>query len=79
MLRELAGGGETGEWVFPATAGDGPAGDIEDLWNGVTAAAGVGNADLARLRPTLASHLLADQDPTIVRRLLGLEPAESPA
>ena len=59
-------------WLFPNPGCDGPVEDIDDLWEEVTQIASVEDADLARLRPTLATHLFAKQDMSIIRRLLGL-------
>ncbi len=70
LLRRLAGNGG-GEWLFPGGDGNGPTEDMEDLWSELTAAAGIEDAGLDRLRPSLASHLFADQDAAVLAALLG--------
>ena len=69
LLRRLAGNG--GDWLFPSPSGDRPTETIESLWDGLTAAALIDDAGLERLRPSLASRLFADQDPAVLRSLLG--------
>ena len=59
------------EWLFPGDTNDAPANDIETLWAEVTQAASIENANLERLRPSLASHLFADQDAEVLGPLLG--------
>ena len=69
LLRRLAGNG--GEWLFPGPGGDRPTETIESLWDDLTTAALIEDAELERLRPTIASHLFADQDSTVLNSLLG--------
>ena len=69
LLRRLAGNG--GEWLFPGPGGDRPTETIESLWDDLTTAALIEDAELERLRPTIASHLFADQDPAVLNSLLG--------
>ena len=75
LLGSLEAEDTSNSWLFPNSGCDGPVDDIEVLWQEVTQAAGVDDADLTCLRPTLATHLFAKQDMSIIRRLLGL-PAE---
>jgi len=72
LLTELAETSTAATWLFPSNKCDGPVNDIDDLWDEVTRAAGVEDANLTRLRPTLASNLFANQEAPVMRRLLGL-------
>ncbi len=68
LLRRLAKPANGGDQLF--TGGEGAV-PIEELWSELTAAAGIDGAGLDRLRPSLASHLFADQDSAVLNSLLG--------
>lgn len=72
LLQRLAGKRNGGDWLFPDHDGDGPVKDMEELWSKLTTKAGVDGARLEQLRPSLASHLFADQDPDVLNSLLGV-------
>ena len=72
LLREFARDNTGSGWVFHGDGPDQLIGDIENFWDEVTTAALITGARLSHLRPSLASGLLADQDPAVQRRLLGL-------
>ena len=72
LLHALARDDTGSGWVFHGDGPSQPIGDIETFWDEVTQAALITGARLGHLRPSLASGLLADQDPAVQRRLLGL-------
>ena len=72
LLNGLQGDRSGESWLFPNAGCDGPVEDIDHLWEEVTQTAGVEDAGLARLRPTLTTHLFAKQDMSVIRKLLGL-------
>ena len=57
-----------GDRLFTGVEGNVP---MEELWSELTAEAGIDGVGLERLRPSLASHLFADQDSAVLNSLLG--------
>ena len=68
LLRRLAGTVNGGDRLFTGVEGNVP---MEELWSELTAEAGIDGVGLERLRPSLASHLFADQDSAVLNSLLG--------